>query len=122
MSPNSHAHVLVYRALDQVLGDRTISRGTSRAMHAAIDSMRTSSAPAEHIRAAENIAVEIHLLQWALQKSDVQGSRSALERLKMLSAKWIDMRIRSGSADAGRRTRRGAHEPASIRAGMLLPG
>ena len=95
MSSDSNAHVLVYQALDQVLVDRTISPGTSRAMHVAIDMLRVNFAPPEHVLRAENIAIEIHRLQWALQQSDKRSSQAALRKLKRLASDWIDMRVRS---------------------------
>lgn len=95
MSGDSEAHVLVYQALDQVLGDRFISSATPRAMHVAIDTLRVNSAPPDHVRRAENIAVEIHRLQWALQQSDKHASQAALRKLKRLASDWIDMRVRS---------------------------
>jgi hypothetical protein len=95
MIPDSEAHALVYQALDQVLTDKVISPGTSRAMHAAIDTLKTKAAPSEHVRSAENIAIEIHRLQWTLQQADKKGSQAALRKLKSLAGSWVDMRIRS---------------------------
>jgi hypothetical protein len=95
MIPANEAHALVYQALDQVLTDKVISPGTERAMHAAIDTLKTTAAPSEHVRSAENIAIEIHRLQWTLQQSDKKGSQAALRKLKSLAGSWVDMRIRS---------------------------
>jgi hypothetical protein len=94
MRSNGYAHALVYQALDQVLADGVICAGTPRAMYVAVDTLRASAAPEEHVRSAENIAIEIHRLQWALQRSNRLESQSALSELKRLAVHWVDMSIR----------------------------
>lgn len=93
MLAQDSAHVLVYRALDQVLADHTISAGTSRSIFAAIDHLKASAAPADQVRRAEDIAIQIHRLQWALQQRDDAASEAALGSLKELAVDWINTRI-----------------------------
>lgn len=45
------------------------------------------------MRRAEDIAIEIHRLQWALQQRDDAASEAALSSLKELAADWISTRI-----------------------------
>lgn len=95
MLAQDNARVLVYQALDQVLADRVISTGTSRSLFAAIDELKASAAPAEQVRRAEDIAIQLHRLQWALQQRDDAASSAALQSLKDLAGDWIDTRIRN---------------------------
>jgi hypothetical protein len=95
MLRETNAHVLVYQALDQVLTDQVVSSGTHRAIYRAIDVMRTSLATPERVRRAEDIAVEIHKLQWALQQSDQHGRQAALQKLRQFAGAWVDARVRS---------------------------
>ena len=93
MLAQNSAQVLVYRALDQVLADHMISAGTSRSIFAAIDNLKASAAPPDQVRRAEDIAIQIHRLQWALQQRDDAASEAALSSLKDLAADWINTRI-----------------------------
>lgn len=97
MSPSctSEAHALVYQALDQVLADRVVTPGTPRAIFAAVDTLRSCRAPVDQVRQAEDISVQIHKLQCALQQSnDLQGD-CALGDLKSMAAQWLETRIQS---------------------------
>jgi hypothetical protein len=97
MSPSctSEAHALVYQALDQVLTDKVVTPGTPRAIFAAVDTLRFCSAPAEQVRQAEDISVQIHKLQSALQQSNERQADSALGDLKGMAAQWLETRIQS---------------------------
>lgn len=97
MSPSctSEAHALVYQALDQVLADKVVTPGTPKAIFAAVDSLRSCNAPAEQVRQAEDISVQIHRLQWALQQSNDLQIDSALGDLKSMAAQWLETRIQS---------------------------
>jgi hypothetical protein len=97
MSPNctGEAHALVYQVLDQVLSDKVVTPGTPRAIFAAIDTLRFCSAPAEQVRQAEDISVQIHKLQSALQQSNDRQVDSALRDIKGMAAQWLQTRIHS---------------------------
>ncbi|HYX45711.1 MAG TPA: hypothetical protein VE820_02645, partial [Sphingomicrobium sp.] len=62
---------------------------------AAVDALRSSRAPAERVRQAEDISVQIHRLQSALQQSNIQRAELALKDLKKMAAQWLDMKIQS---------------------------
>ncbi len=94
-SCTSGAHALVYQALDQVLADKVVTPGTPRAIFAAIDTLRSSRAPADQVRQAEDISVQIHRLQCALQQSNDLQVDCALEDLKSKAAQWLETRIQS---------------------------
>lgn len=95
MSPScaSEAHALVYQALDQVLADKVVTPGTPRAIFAAVDTLRSCRAPADQVRQVEDISVQIHKLQSALQQSNGGQIDSALGDLKDMAAQWLDTRI-----------------------------
>ena len=95
MSPScaSEAYALVYQALDQVLADKVVTPGTPRAIFAAVDTLRSACAPADQVRQAEDISVQIHKLQSALQQADDQQVDSALGDLKTMAAEWLELRI-----------------------------
>ena len=83
----------VYQVLDQVLADASVASSSRCAMFFVIDSLRQISAPVEDIRRAEAISLQIHKLEWALQKRDAAGSTAALDELRLLAAGWLDSRI-----------------------------
>jgi hypothetical protein len=85
----------VYQVLDQVLADKVVTPGTPRAIFAAVDTLRSCCAPAEQVRQAEDISVQIHRLQCALQQSNDLLVDSALGDLKGMAAQWLETRIQS---------------------------
>ena len=93
MSLRAAARVLVYQALDQVLADGNVSAASRGAMHNAVDTMRGASVPADELRCAENISIEMHRLSWALCRSDQPSIMSARDALKRLANGWMDTRI-----------------------------
>ena len=58
-----------------------------------MDSLRASAAPIEQVRCAENISVEMHKLEWALQRRDDEATGAALDTLRTLAANWLSTRI-----------------------------
>lgn len=101
MTVENGAAALVYQALDQVLAHRTVSPGAPRLIFTAIDTLRNVQGAADQVRRAENIAIEIHRLQWALQRSDRRMSQSSLRKLKRFAADWINMRIGCPQIEVG---------------------
>jgi hypothetical protein len=75
MPRESSARAVAYQVLDQVLADQAVTTGARGAMFSVIDSLRGSSAAIEDVRRAENISVEMHKLEWALQRQDDKGAR-----------------------------------------------
>ena len=94
MTLRCDANVLIYQVLDQVLADGFIAPGTPRAMFTAVDALRESKTSDGQLRRAESIAVEIHKLQLALQRSDLRVCGATTDKLKRLAAEWVDTRIR----------------------------
>jgi hypothetical protein len=89
----SGAHVAVYRVLDDLLAGTGVPPGARGAMSSIIDGLRASSAPIEERRRAEQISIEMHKLEWALQRADERAASAARDELKSLAAQWIEMRI-----------------------------
>ena len=88
-----NAHVGVYQVLDQVLGSIAVPPGAMGAMFSIIDHLRSSSHPAEDLRRAERISIEIHKLEAALRRSDSLAASSARGMLKSLAVAWLDARL-----------------------------
>ena len=95
LSCASEAHALVYQALDQVMADKVVTPGTPRAIFAAVDTLRSCRAPTEQVRRAEDISVQIHRLQCALQQSNDLQVESALRNLEGMAVQWLETRVRS---------------------------
>jgi hypothetical protein len=87
------AYRLVYQALDQVCFHGVASAGATGALYSAIDGLRASAAPIEHVALAERIAVTLHKLGWAvLQKRDNE-IEALREELQVLGAEWLNTPI-----------------------------
>ena len=87
------ARALAYQVLDQVLADQSVAAGAQGAMFSVVDCLRASSAPADDVRRAERISIEMHKLQWARQQQDDTAGCTALGELKALAASWLNARI-----------------------------
>jgi hypothetical protein len=94
MLDESSAIAITYQVLDELLTERRVSASSRGAMFAVVDSLRACGSAEDHIRRAENISVEIHKLEWALQRRDAAASRLALDQLRGFAAGLLDARIR----------------------------
>ena len=90
----SSAYLSVYQLLDDVCFERGIPAGSRGAIYAAIDGLRRSAAPAEHIAVAEGIAVAIHKLEWAVRNGDSAEEASVRDELQRLGATWLQTPLR----------------------------
>lgn len=96
-SPNA----LVYQVLDEVLLNTAVPPGVHGAMFYIIDTLRAASAPAEHVRKAERISIEMHKLEWGLRQADAAATVAARNQLKSLAAEWIDTSVQAGRPPRG---------------------
>ena len=87
---NIEAYKLVYQALDQVCFDGVASAGATGALFSAIDGLRASAAPREHIALAERIAVTLHKLGWAVLQKRVDEVEAQREQLQRLGTEWLN--------------------------------
>lgn len=83
------AYSSVYQVLDDVCFARTVPAGARGAMFAAIDGLRRTAAPAEHVALAERIAVALHKLEWALRNGEEDEEAAIREELQVLGATWL---------------------------------
>ena len=90
----SSAYLCVYQLLDEVCFERAIPAGARGAIYAAIDGLRRSAAPAEHIAVAEGIAVAIHKLEWAVRNGDPAEEAAIRDELQGLGATWLQTPLR----------------------------
>jgi hypothetical protein len=93
MLGHDDARAVAYQVLDQVMADHAVAAGARGAMFSVVDCLRENSAPIEEVRRAEQISIELHKLEWALQQEDVPRVSAALDELKMLAVNWLDSRI-----------------------------
>jgi hypothetical protein len=98
MTRVSLAHSIVYQVLDQVLAAESVTPGARGAMYSAIDQLRTDGGEVRYLRCAEQVSVEMHKLDCALQRQDKKASNRALAELKMLAGNWLTARICSQNA------------------------
>ena len=92
----SDCHASVYELLDQILTTGTISPGSRGVLFEVIDIFRETRAPAEYLRQAERISIELHKLQWARQHQNDAATEAALAELRNIAGEWLNTRI-SGS-------------------------
>ena len=90
----SRAYQSIYQLLDEVCFERGIPAGSRGAIYAAIDGLRRSAAPAEHISVAEGIAVAIHRLEWAVRNGDAAEETAIRDELQSLGATWLQTPLR----------------------------
>lgn len=93
-SREGDAYLSVYQVLDEVCFARGIPVGSQGSLFAAIDGLRKAAAPSEHIVLAEQIAVAIHKLVWALRNGG-NGEEAAREELQALGASWLRIPVPS---------------------------
>lgn len=93
MLPETCARAAAYQAMDQVLSNKCVSPGVRGAVFSAIDTLRGTAAPAEDVRRAESISIEIQKFEWALQRRDENASNAAMDELRALAAEWLNARI-----------------------------
>ena len=93
MLGHDDARAVAYQVLDQVIAERVVASGTRGAMFSVVDCLRATSARIREVRRAEQISIELHKLEWALQQKDSPAASAALDELKMLAVSWLDSRI-----------------------------
>ncbi|MCY7279603.1 MAG: hypothetical protein LH610_01655 [Sphingomonas bacterium] len=93
MLDEKNGHVGIYQVLDGVLSGAAVPPGAKGVMFSIIDRLRLASTPAEELRLAERVAVEIHKLQAALLGSDALSIQAARKELRSIAAAWIQVGI-----------------------------
>ena len=86
-------NAVVYQVLDEVLAGQSVPAGARGAIFAVVDELRSSAGECSDVRRAERVSIEIHKLEWALRQGDGSSAEAARERLKALSAEWVNTRI-----------------------------
>jgi hypothetical protein len=82
-------YLQIHRLVNEVANGGSIPAGGRGAMFAAIDGLRRRSAPADHVGAAERIAVALHQFDWAVRDQDEARKVAACETLKGLGEDWL---------------------------------
>lgn len=89
MPANSYSTILA------VLADHkdatVVAPGAPGALFAALDEMRASRVPAEHVVVAEQISTALHRLQWAVRNRDQDARERLRDCLQGLWTQWLDM-------------------------------
>lgn len=96
MSNLAATYALIYQVLDRVVGAEAVTTGCRGAVYSASDDLRSSAGDIHDLRRAEKISVEIHKLDWALQRRDVVVVHGARAELKALAVDWLNARIGCG--------------------------
>jgi hypothetical protein len=87
------AYLQIYSVLDTVCFEGAAKPSAHATIHAAIDELRRRGAPAEHVTAAEKIAVALHKLAWAFPKQVAADVEAARAELQEKGAEWLRMPI-----------------------------
>jgi len=89
------AQVEIYRVLDVALTRQAVPPGTKGAMYCIIEYLRSSKACGGELRRAENIAIDLHRLEAALQQRNCTEIDVARHSLRAHAAALIQTRISS---------------------------
>ncbi|HEY1214108.1 MAG TPA: hypothetical protein VGE93_10805 [Bryobacteraceae bacterium] len=95
MTYASDIHVAVYQVLDQVMTATVPPPGATATIHSIIDDLRAASAPRTMIAQAESISIQLHRLEYAVARKDLETASCARENLVSIAAEWLDRRIRN---------------------------
>ena len=84
------AYISVAQVL-QTIGsdDRVLPPGCRGRMSAAIDQLRMVAAPSEHIRLAEGVSLNLHLLDAAVRRRDESAAADLRVGIQALGAQWM---------------------------------
>ena len=91
----ANVHVAVYQVLDEVLTAHVAPPGAKAMIHSIIDDLRAGSAPCHMVEKAENISIQLHLLESAVGRGDVIRAADARTELRSIAGAWLDHRVRS---------------------------
>ncbi|MEO6255414.1 MAG: hypothetical protein ABIO69_01250 [Sphingomicrobium sp.] len=83
----------VYQVLDELIAGTSVPPGVKGTVYAIIDRLRANAAPAEDLRGAERISIEVQRLEQALRRGDDAAVGAARDALKSLAATWINRGI-----------------------------
>ena len=72
---------------------RHVPAGAGGRLSSAIDRLRRSAAPAEHIALVERIAVTLHRFEWALRSRDQAEIEQVQRDLQIAGADWLQTPI-----------------------------
>jgi len=98
MAYSSNIHVAVYQVLDQVLVADIAPPGAKATIHSVIDDLHAASAPRRMIEQAEGISLQLHCLEAAVARGDTAEMTRAREKLRSITAAWLDYRINHTTA------------------------
>src|SRR5438270_10409542 len=98
MAYSSNIHVAVYQVLDQVLVANIAPPGAKATIHSVIDDLHAASAPRRMIEQAEGISLQLHCLEAAVARGDTAEMTRAREKLRSITAAWLDYRINHTTA------------------------
>lgn len=93
MTYSANIHVAVYQVLDQILMAQVAPPGAKATIHSIIDDLHTATAPRHMIEKAEDISLQLHLLETAVIRGNPTDASQAHHRLGSIAATWLDHRI-----------------------------
>ncbi len=91
LAPNERA--LVYQVLDEVLAGTAVPVDARSVIFSVVDRLRDNSPHAHDLRRAECVSVELHKLEWALQRADQEAAMLARRKLKNIAVELLNSRI-----------------------------
>ena len=94
----TNEHAMVYQVLDDVLAGGAIPTGVRGTIFSVIDGLRTNGADMQEVRRAESIAINLHRLEWALQRRSIEDAEQARVALKGIAVELLNSRIRTSTS------------------------
>ena len=93
MLSEDSAFARIYQVLDQVLCGAGVPAGARGIMYDVVDELRADADVRQEARIAEDISVQLHKLECALQRRDGQEEVHARQALKSLATEFLARRI-----------------------------
>jgi hypothetical protein len=86
-------YLRIQKVVDEICTSGIVPPGSRGALFSAIDTLRLRSAPADHVVAAERIAVALHQLDGARNDRDAQREQTMRQTLNVLGEDWMTARM-----------------------------
>lgn len=91
-SDTDTAYCTISQLLDELRPADVLPVGAMGRMFSALDFLRASRAPDDHITTAEKISVAMHRWELARRKSDRSTEETVREQLQELTENWLETR------------------------------
>lgn len=86
---------LIYQVLDDILAGTAVLPRARRTIFTVVDHLRLCHGNTGNLLRAENVSIQLHKLEWSVQRCDDKATERAREALKRIAVEMLDLRIRT---------------------------